>query len=287
MATVVLETIDSRPLQTQGGITTATRSFTVYDDATPITDAVQVYTLFGTAGLPNYGEQFPNAAIALIANDVTVRRMENQTDVYEVVWSYIQVSFGLLDVKEPNEPGYVDVSASANAEPVDAWRSLNAVNISALVAQGAHYQNGTPQNDDIFDIGGRPIDIAGEPVSRLVRKVESTFSITVDAVPNLGFFAAFIGRRNSLNFNGSAPGRVLYLGADIRRISKQRWSISHRFSLDEWLHMRQQIARFPDGTPILGSFSSTAGVRAQYVTFVQPFPDLADLYQISPSLNGF
>jgi hypothetical protein len=285
MAITVTETTDSRRIATRDGLTTANRSFHVYDLETPILQPLGVYALFGSNGLPNYWDQFPDAAFALNATSVTVQRAEGQIDVWLVNWDYTEQSYNIVQLKNPEQPGYVDVSAEASGETVDAWRSLTQNEIAALTASGGPYSLGTPGATPI-DIGGRPMDSAGEPLTKLIRQISVNYAVTVDQPPNILTFAPFIGTRNSKTFSGAAPGRCLYLGGNVSRTSLNRWSINHKFLLDEWAHMRQVAERNPDGQVILGSIPA-GGVAASKVTFAQPFPDLADFFQISPFLVGF
>lgn len=285
MAVTVLESIESRAIATRDGITNARRSFHVWDEATPITEPVQVYQTFGTNGLPNYWDQFPNAQIALSATSVQVNKLEGQRDVWRVDWEYTERSYGALQQKQPQEVGYVDVSGELSGETVDCWRALTTAELSALVAVGSTYPLGTPLPSQ-WDIGGRGVDIAGEPITKLLRQISVTYAVTVNQPPNILTFAPFVGKRNIATFSGVGPGRVLYLGANVARTSIDRWSISHKFLLDEWLHMRQVTLRNPDGSVVLNP-NAPGGVRAQTVLFAQPFPELADFYQISPFLIGF
>lgn len=285
MAINVWEQIQSRPIARSNGTYTATRVFKVWNDTTAITTPVAVEALFGTNNLPQRGDNFPDTTYTLVATDHSIRRDDGQTDLWVVEWKYTEAASGSFDNKQPNEVGYLEISASATGETVDCWRSLEPDQIAALTASGAHYANGIPSDDSIFDIGGRPIDIAGEPTSMIVRQVNASIGVTMEVKPKIGDYAAFIGRRNSLPFYGAGVGRVLYLGADIRRIEAKKWSVGHRFLIDEWLHMRQIPFKNPDGSPRLTL--TTAGARTQYVNYVQPFLKLADLYQISPYLIGY
>lgn len=285
MAVTVIESIESRAIATRDGLTTARRSFHVYDDVTAIDEPVKIYQLFGSNGLPNYGDQFPQAQIALRATSVSVDRLEGQNDAWRVDWEYTEQSYGQLQQKQPQEIGYVDVSGELSGETVDCWRTLTTAEISALVAVGSTYPLGTPLPSQ-WDIGGRAVDIAGEPLTKLLRQISITYAVTVSSPPNMLTYGPFVGKRNIATFSNLGPGRVLYLGASVSRTSINRWSISHKFLADEWLHMRQVPLRNPDGSVVLNP-SAPGGVRAQTVMFAQPFPELADFFQISPFLIGF
>lgn len=283
MALTVYEAIDSRPLQLQSGEWTASRTFHVWDDAAPIANTIACYALLGTGGLPIYGDQFPDAVAPLIATSPDIRRREGHTDTYVVTWTYTQAPISPLQAKEPNDVGYVEFSADVRGEFVDAWRAISPTTMATLV--GGTYANGTPATSFDDDIGGTAIDVAGEPKSVLVRQAEVEFGVTQEDVPSLGWQAAFVGRRNNVEFNGAAVGKVLFLGASVNRIAARKYRIGYRFLVDEWYHMRQAPFVNPDGSVALGAYVNN-GIHAGGVYFVQPYPDFANFYALSPYFTG-
>lgn len=278
MTLSVIEQADSRPIQKQGGKNVGTRRFVVYNDASPITSQDQVFFLFGTGGIPTYGEAFPGALLE--ATDVDVQRMEGFNDQYMVTWSYADAGTE-GETNQPTDVGYVEVSSEVKGEFFDTWRVLTTTQLANLVAAGGSYQYGSPQSSTPPDIGGQHVDWGGESVSGRRRIIELTLGVTLDRRPRLGDYAAFTWRRNNTAFNGAPIGSVVYGGARFSRIAVRRWRASHKFILDSFYHMVQSPYRLQDGKVALGSDG-----RAESVTYVQPFPDFANLYAIDSNLAG-
>lgn len=285
MALTVIEAMQSRSVSTSSGESSGSRAFHVWDDAAPLTEPGQVAAYFGTNGLPIYGDVFPNLDVNLIASDVSIKRLDGHIDTWRVEWVYKEAPLSPLQQKDPLDVGYVEVSGDARGEFVDVWRAVPASSIASMATLGGPYAFGTPVVPFQTDIGGSPIDVAGEPVSALVRQAEVEFGVTMDYVPNMGFFGAFVGRRNSVAFNGAGIGKVLFVGANTRRIGPWKWSVGLRFLADENYHMRQAPRLNPDGSPQLGSYVN-GGIHSSYVYFVQPYPDFANFYALSPYLTG-
>ncbi len=285
MAVTVIETIESRPVRNSSGAWSGTRAFHVWDDAAPIYTPAGVAAYFGTNGLPIYRDPFPDVAVTMLATNPTIARVQGHTDTWLVVWDYTEGALTPVQPKEPHDVGYIEFSADTTAEFVDTWRAMTASEIGTLAALGGTYAFGTPAASFNTDIGGDPIDVAGRPVSSLVRQASVEFGITMDSVPNLGFFASFVGRRNSVTFNGATKGKVVFLGHSVRRIEQRKYSLGLRFLADEAYHMRQAPRVNPDGSPQLASYVN-GGIHCDDVYFVQPYPDFANFYALSPYLSG-
>jgi hypothetical protein len=70
---------------------------------------------------------------------------------------------------------------------------------------------------------------------------------------------------------------VLYRGASVRRIGVNVYSVAHSFVEDGDFHLQQSpLIEAPDMTPKLN-----ANKKAASVYWVQPFPVLKDLNQLS------
>lgn len=286
MSLTVRELLASRPVESTGGILSAVREFVVYDDASPITDPIDVFELFGTSGtpdtLPAEADFFPGST-TLVATDYRITKFDGHADTFKVEWKYADASTGGQTI-QPGEPGYVDVSADVGGEWVDGYRQLTASQIAAIVASGGSYPYGG-QPATLVDIGGTPMDAAGDPVSISRKQITLTLGVTFSGVPNLATPYLFVGRRNNALFSGAPQGSLLYLGAGISRISINRWTQTHRFLLDQFYHMQQFPYRFPDQTAVLSSYASGI-VAATTVFFRQPYPDYGNFYSISPFFAG-
>lgn len=283
----VVELLESRAIAKKGGKLSATRSFHVYDSTTPITSPATIATLFGTQGMPIYGEEFPESP-NLLARDYEYALVSGHNDLWLVRWDYAESEFGAsLPEKEPGQPGYVEISAAISAERVQAWRSLSYGELAALTGSAGAYANGNSATKP--DIGGDRIDVAGEPLQDIVRQVEITITEVRVGIPNLLFLLPYTWARNSTRFLNAPIGQLLYVGANINRIDVNLFQFSHKFILDRWWHMRQMVITDAEGRPLLQSFGSgpdDAVVRASKVTFVQGFPTLRDFFQMSPNFRG-
>lgn len=285
MALSVIEQVGSRPVQNDSGSWSGTRSFVVYNDSSPLTTPADVTDQFGTGGLPTFRDLFPDAAIPLLAVSPSVTALAGHTDTWSVVWRYVEMQLSPVQQRQSNDVGYVDISGDARGEFVDTWRVLTDSQIASLTASGGNYAYGTPAGSFQHDIGGTSIDVAGEPVSRLVRMSEVQLSVVANEPIKFADLESFVGRRNSATFWGASKGKLLFLGASQRRIEEYKWSIGFRFLHDQQFHMRQAPQVNPDGEPVLGSYVN-GGVHAQYVYFVQPYPEFANFYTLSPYLTG-
>jgi hypothetical protein len=171
---------------------------------------------------------------------------------------------------------------------VPAWRSLTASELAGLVADGGDYPYGSSPNQS--DIGGEPIDVAGNPLQDVVRQVEITITEVRAGIPNLLFLLPFTWRRNNTRFLNAEKGQLLYVGAAINRIDVDKFSFSHKFVLDRWFHMRQLAVCDPFGNVLPMSYPATspedARIVAAKVIFVQPFSTYADFFAMSPNFRG-
>lgn len=281
MSVQVQEQIASRAVSKSGGKLTARRSFHVWNTAVAIDTPGQVVVLFGTSGLPVYGEAFPESP-NLLARDYRIARADGHTDLWVVEWDYgIGDQVGLIG-REPGEIGYTEITARIGGGFVDAWRALTGAQLSALTAVGAAYPSGSG-NSSRSDIGGTPIDVAGEPLQDVVRQVEIQITEIQGGMPDLSFYLPFVWCRNNTSFLGARIGQLLYTGANVSRIDVNRFQWEHTFVLDRWWHMRQQPYKYADGRiPMMGQ---PGRQNAESVFFVQPFPTYANFFAMSSNFR--
>jgi hypothetical protein len=280
----VRELLDSRAIAKKGGKLTATRSFHVFNTATPLTSPATIATLFGTNGMPIYGEEFPESP-NLLARDYEYALVSGHNDLWLVRWDYAEQEFGgTLPEKEPGQPGYVEISASISAERVNAWRSLSYSELTALTGSSGPYANGNSATKP--DIGGDRIDVAGDPLQDVVRQVEITITEVRTGIPNLLFLLPYTWARNSTRFLNAPVGQLLYVGANINRIDINLFQFSHKFILDRWWHMRQMAVTDRTGNVITKPYGTPQIWRAETVQYVQGFPTLRDFFQMSPNFRG-
>ena len=266
----IIEFIDSRTIQTTGGRGTGSRIF----HASGYSNASDVFATLGTTVgsvvVPRAGDSHPEFP-GLIARDFTITKVSGHADLWRIDWQYEVISRGFPDYPDvippdvlPNEVSYVELSSEIRSEFVLAWRLKPDIPAE-----------GTPEPN--VDIGGKPIDAAGNPTSVQRRIQELTLTETVNE-PNYGVYSTFQFARNSAPFLGAAVGSVLYNGVSVRRTGLNVYQVSHRFTQDSLYHLQQQpLIEFPDTTPKLNA----AKEHADQVYFIQPFSDLLDLNGIS------
>lgn len=237
---------------------------------------------FGTEySLPKIGDKHPSFN-GCVARDYAIEPVKGHNDLLMLSWTYEQVSplpttspVFIPDVG-PNEVDYVEVSSEIRAE------------FALLYRDGVDFPNegdpgepdfGNPDDPD-NDIGGRPIDKKGNPVSRQRNIQELTVTETVQ-VPQWSRYGQYRFNRNASSFLGAAPGSVLYRGASVRRTGLSVYQVSHQFVFDEFFHLIQQPRVDQDGFPIVAEGED----HAESVYFVQPFPTKGTLDKISPNLS--
>lgn len=280
MSVKIVEQLGSRQVSRTDGKLTARRSFHVWNDTTPLVSPVQVYALSGTGGLPYFTEPFPESP-NLVARDYNISRVDGHQDLWLVEWDYQTGDSLTGSQKDPTEIGYVEISARLSASFVEAWRSLTPQAFAALMA--GPYPSGS-NNSSRPDIGGTPIDVAGEPLQDVVRQVEIQIAETVGGVPNLSSMMAFVWRRNNTPFLGTPVGQLLYVGANVNRVDVDRFRMEHTFVLDRWWHMRQQPYKFPEGRiPLMGIPGKQ---HAESVFLVQPFEGFANFFALSSNFRA-
>lgn len=264
----------SRSVQSQGGRGSGVRVFRVHDNgsgANTISDMQDVFQLMGNTGLgdegvnylPDKGNAFPDFA-GLRVTDFTLSAVDGHADLWEVAFTYEQYSDGMNSAPSsalstlPNEIGYVEEAANIRAEFVNEWRRLPIAP-----------DDGTPTDRE--DIRGIPIDLAGNPISVARNRMDLTLTETV-AVPAFATYRGLRFTRNSAEFKGVAVGKLLYLGAQVRRTGISVYQVQHTFAEDDYYHLVQQPVVDQDGDPVLGD----SGENAKTVYWIQPFPTLKD-----------
>lgn len=267
MAATVHELQETRSLSQTSGKVTASRKFAVYDDASAITEPATIRALFGAGSLPDVGDLFPGET-DIYAVSYNINHIPDSRNLWEVSFSYENTEPGTI---QPQEPGYVEFSVDFSSEFRDTYRA-NPVTGSAPLGQ--------PNNNDV---GGVPIDSAGEPVSGLVDFATVTIGETVLASTiqsRLVTIASLTGKRNNGVFQGFAAGTLVYQGASANRIAVDKYSVTHRFSYDERFHMQQMPER-DQNREVICIRDNASILRAKTVRWVQPFPALANFNLIS------
>lgn len=292
MSVYVIEQLGSRTVSRTQGKLRGTRSFHVYDDATPVETPNDVSRLFGSNGLPYFGEPFPGT-VSLGAIDWTISKVDGHAALWLVTWEYQEVSGGGVIVQPPPPgpdevvdaavPGYIEVNASLSASHVDAWRAIDNATMKANSAAGGTHPSGLPT---AADMGGVFIDHAGNPVSFILRQFEINITLVRAGRFRPRNMLSYVWKRNSTSFLDCEPGSVIYAGCSVNRIGERLFQYNHKFVYDQWFHMRQSPARDLNGDPYLMSHPQSTLIKVcEYVRWIQPFPDLTELRNIDPLFN--
>lgn len=293
MSMQAIEQLGSRQISRTQGKLRATRSFHVWDETSPIETPNDVYRLFGAGGLPYYGEPFPGQG-NLGAIDWNIERVDGHNGLWRVTWEYQEVRFGFRtivppvepapdEIKDPTAPGYTEISATITASHVDTWRAIDRATIKAMCdPNNGPHRLGQPT---MADIGGTRVDSGGHPVSYILRQFEVTIMI-VESSFRPDRILPFLWKRNDAPIFYCEAGSVLYCGCTVNRIGVDAYQVHHRFSYDEWYHMRQAPGRDITGEIMLTTHPQNPLLAtAEYVHWVQPYPDVTDLKNIDPLIR--
>ena len=180
----------------------------------------------------------------------------------------------VVDVKSENRVGFTAIECNIQESAVDIWRT------------GATVPTNGAQDD--VNIGGTPVDSAGEPISLLLPITTISIRNVIDGRPQYATILAIAGKRNSASFTFGASGNtftcalgtLVFTGAHTSRIGPNTYEINYQFSYDPTLyHMRQSPMRDLNGvmtsrTTPTSPVSVTNKETATTVWFRQPFPSL-------------
>lgn len=242
----------------------------------------------GTAGSASW--MFPD--FKLYSFDYELRRDPNVYAAWFVRVTYREIGNDPVNqIYLPGEVGYVNLRSTYEATFINAWRQwdndsafLADLNLTTYQPGEAGGQVRTPKQTPgsaNSDIGGRKIDIAGNPASTIVYKQRIVVDLVAPSRINAEWLRDFMGTRNFLPYLGVAEGALLFAGADASVISPGKWQHTYNFEADYWYHLVQQPARTPHGDIILSLGSS----QANLVSWVQPFPRAMNFNDIEP--NGY
>ena len=286
MAINVIELASSRRVSYNGGSPVGTREFTVTGAATE----ADVYGLFKTDGeppnaLPQKFSAYPSLSdlvppVRLVALDFELTKDADVLQKWMVTVTYREVTIGgaqspspaPLTQLAPNDEGYLTVRGRTEGGFIEGWRLHDtAEEWDAKYAQLT--QTGLPiysVRDINGDIGGRKIDVSGRPVSIETVREQITVDVTLSYIPNVELIRTLASTRNRTSFLGIPPGSVLFKGATWANIAPGKWSVSYEFAADNFSHLVQvaiehenQVVKDENG-------------QAKYVSWVQPFPKLAE-----------
>ena len=292
----VIELASSRRVSYNSGSPVGTREFTVTGAATE----ADVYNLFKVDGeppnaLPQKFSTYPNLSqlvppVRLVALDFELTKDPDVLQKWMVTVTYREVVLQgagpaptPLTQLAPNDEGYLTVRGRTEGGFIEGWR-LHDTAEEWDSAYARLTQTGLPiyQTGDILgDIGGRKIDVGAVPVSIETVREQITVDVTLAYIPNVELIRTLASTRNRTSFLGIPPGSVVFKGATWANIAPGKWSVSYEFAADNFSHLVQVAAKDTNGQII-----KDEGNRAKTVTWVQPFPRLAEHRELNQYLSS-
>ena len=286
-----VEQATSRTVNYEAGNPVGMRTYYCY----PYDTSSDVEALIGTL-MPGKFAQWPtgpvgNPSVYLILRDWTITRDPQVEGGWHVTLIYRDGTGEVLNPGlQPNDDNYVNLRLSSEARLVDAWRQwITQAEFDSVVLAKTYpdirpiYRPGT----EASDIGGKKIDIAGNPTS-VMRPVQRVIvDITTTRFPQLRFFRLFLGTRNRTPFLGMDPYTAVFTGGEASQMQPGRWIVSLNFDVDQQYHLQQVVARNASGYAQTDSGGETTALttgQAAIVSWVQPFPMVSDFRHIHPAL---
>jgi len=191
------------------------------------------------------------------------------------------------DIVPENQPGFTAVEMDISAAIVPTFRVDNY----SLPAGAAI------SNPGETDIGGKPVDQAGEPIDAFVSTLRFTLRNVMNGRPSstlLGNLASQTNTRNSAGVTIAGftcpAGTLLFTGAQISRVGPNAYEITYSMAYDKDYHLRQ-VAKVDSTKQVVmgilsgGSLTTTAATLdadpnaqryAGVVMWKQPFPGTSD-----------
>lgn len=219
--------------------------------------------------LPVVGDTDPNHADFIVSTPPTLEVVEDGDQVYDITVRYETPLFGVPTIESPElttdyRSEFLSIWRKPPFKDPDEWGSVDL-----------------PEYGPDYDIGGRAVDAAGEPVDEPHFIHEFVLTGTVKAPLNDAIIAALQNHRNSKPIFNRPIGSVLFIGGFSRKtIGSAVIPIELRFAYDPIWHLRQRVFRDTDGEvpyALADPGNSLNGTQAKVVNFHQPFPFLADL----------
>lgn len=261
-----------------GGKVTRTRLFNVFNDDG--SSAVSVPDAITTVGI-EVGDPHPDDPALFAIRYGDGQRREGHRDLVELRWFYENIPPIPPGQPRRDEVGYVDQSTDYRKEFVKLYR------IQPGLVFPKNGQGNVIGDDLTLDIEGTPNDIRGHRRTALLYKSSYVITETIDHFPSAALYGFFSGKRNSTPFFGAPIGKVVFAGAKGRSIGISKWAITHQLFYDEWFHLLQISDRDQQGNIRIdcGQGDPPPGEQplnnACRVFWRQPYPELADLHQLS------
>ena len=214
----------------------------------------------GLTALPYIGQAHP-VMRALFAWTYNLTKIPASSDMWRIEFEYRTVApsspraapntGGLT--RGPDEVGFEEITANLTGSFALMYRADPAED--------------NPNGTD-FDIGGDPIDVAGNPTSVMRQQYEITVARTSTKQfdTNLSKYGEEVGTSGSSSIFGLEGGKMLYKGAQIQRVETQVYRVVHTWLYDNFAHLIQVPKYEADGT-----CQKTTTGNVKHVYHKQPF----------------
>tara|TARA_R100001510_G_scaffold57782_1_gene67738 strand:+ start:6813 stop:7649 length:837 start_codon:yes stop_codon:yes gene_type:complete len=202
----------------------------------------------------------PNGFSILICYRFDLNKQPGATDLWQVDFEYRSLQ---RPAASPGET--TSVSTGPEAIGFEEQTARLTGNFDLM------YRADTLPSDETTedDIGGRSVDVGGQPTSvfRPKYEIQLAKTSTQQFSREIARYGEEVGTRNSRSVFGLKKGTLLYKGADITRITHGSYRVVHTWSYDSLFHVVQVPEYTADGQLPLNKEG-----RAKKVYQVQPFP---------------
>ena len=246
-----------------------TREFLVVENDSTVTAQPSMGQVIRSTGVRLYVPDLDPVLGNLIPLSVSVRTQGDKQIQYLVSFKYGLETVGSDDsTDDPSAPSFVAFNISQKPIAFDLWRA----------------DDFTFPADRLTDIGGTPVDVAGEAITAFIIQQELELQVRYEKfadVPNLDSLSS-VAKRNSTPYLGAESGSLLYTGMSLSRDGINSYNASFTFVWDQFKHQRQSPKRDQNGDVILiedpDSTPTDKHYIAETVMMKQPFPDLIDFH---------
>lgn len=185
-----------------------------------------------------------------------------------------------VDTLTETETGFTALEIDTHAQEILIYRSDASLPATAALVN----------DPDDNNIGGKPVDSAGYPMSKLIPVTTLSCRFVKSGRPNYDTIHANMGKRNDAAYTFGtggntftvSDGSAVFMGAHATRIGPNQYDVSYQFIVDfRTKHLRQIAYKNADLSPKLktkngGAVSITNPWVASDVYWRQPIPQTCD-----------
>ena len=245
---------------------TGTREFLVFEDDQS-QDQPTLQQAISATGIKLFRRDLNPVLGNLVPLEVNVQTDLEAVGKFKVNWKYgLDEITGGNTGSEPGDPSFIDFSITQRPVAVDTYR-----------VQPNLTTTGT--NSIKTDIGGEPVDSAGDPLTTFVNQQDLQITVRSESFSDIPISTslALLSHRNSVAFFGAPKGFLVYTGLRVQRDGINSYNTTLTFTYDESAHRRQVPQRDVNGDiPTKDSDDTPPRKVAKTVHLIQPFPNISD-----------